>query len=69
MHIGILIGTESLVRHDPRLIVLVGLAIAAEFVAAFILIGWQQANFVIARPATEAGTIQLLHERHHNGTP
>jgi lipopolysaccharide export system permease protein len=56
VHIGILIGTENLVRRDPRLIVLVGLAIAAEFVAAFILISWQQANFAIARPAEASQT-------------
>jgi lipopolysaccharide export system permease protein len=50
IHIGILIGTESLVRRDPRLVLLIGVAIAAEFVAAFILIGRQQANFATARP-------------------
>jgi len=62
VHIGILISTESLVRRDPRLIVLVGLAIAVEFVAALILIGWQQANFAVARPA-EAGRAPLPRER------
>ena len=45
IHIGILIGTESLVRHDPRLIVVIVLAIAVEFVAALVLITRQQAGF------------------------
>ncbi len=45
VHIGILIGTESLVRRDPRLIVLVAAAIAVEFLVAFILLSRQQANF------------------------
>ncbi len=51
VHIGILIGTESLVRRDPRLVILIALAIAVEFLAAFILILRQQANFAAARPA------------------
>jgi len=51
VHIGILIGTESLVRRDPRLVILIALAIAVEFLAAFILILRQQANFAVARPA------------------
>ncbi len=50
VHIAILISAESLVRRDPQLIFLVGLAIAVEFIAAFILLGWQQANFAVARP-------------------
>jgi hypothetical protein len=62
VHIGILISTESLVRRDPRLIVLVGLAIAVEFVAAFILIIRQQANFAVARLA-EAGRAPRPRER------
>jgi lipopolysaccharide export system permease protein len=62
VHIGILIGAESLVRRDPQLIVLVGLAIAVEFFVAFVLIGWQQANFAVARPA-EAGRAAPPHER------
>ncbi len=51
VHVLILIGTESLVRRDPRLVIVVALAIAAEFIAAFILILRQQANFAVARPA------------------
>jgi lipopolysaccharide export system permease protein len=45
VHIGILIGTESLVRRDPQLVALVGVAIAVEFLVAIILISRQQANF------------------------
>jgi lipopolysaccharide export system permease protein len=55
VHIGILIGTESLVRRDPRLIVLVAVAIAVEFLVAFILISRQQANFsAVPAGATES---------------
>jgi len=50
LHIGILIGTESLVRRDPRLVILIALAIGVEFLGAFILISRQQANFAVARP-------------------
>jgi lipopolysaccharide export system permease protein len=49
LHIGILIGTESLIRRDPRLVILIALAIGAEFLGAFILIGRLQANFAVAR--------------------
>lgn len=59
VHIGILIGTESLVRRDPRLVVLVALAIAAEFVAALVLIFRQQANFAVAR-RIKTGLLQPL---------
>jgi lipopolysaccharide export system permease protein len=55
VHIGILIGTESLVRRDPRLVVLVAIAVAVEFLVAFILISRQQANFS-AIPARETGS-------------
>ncbi|HLH12786.1 MAG TPA: LptF/LptG family permease [Methylovirgula sp.] len=54
VHIGILIGTESLVRRDPRLVVLVALAIAAEFAAALVLLVRQQANFAVPRPVALA---------------
>jgi lipopolysaccharide export system permease protein len=49
LHIGILIGTESLVRRDPHLVLLIAVVIAAEFIGAFILLGRQQANFAVAR--------------------
>ncbi|QXX76323.1 LptF/LptG family permease [Methylovirgula sp. HY1] len=44
-HIAILIGSESLVRQDPRLAVLIALAILAEFFSGLILIYRQSANF------------------------
>lgn len=50
MHIVILIGSESLVRQDPRLVLIVALAIIAEFVAALILLYRLSANFAVARP-------------------
>jgi lipopolysaccharide export system permease protein len=54
VHVGILIGTESLVRRDPRLIVVVAVAVAVEFLVAFVLLSRQQANFS-AVPARETG--------------
>lgn len=45
IHIGILIGTESLVRRDPFLVFLVAVAIGLEFVVALTLILRQQARF------------------------
>jgi len=50
VHIGILIAAENLVRRDPRYVVFVALAIAAEFAVAFVLIGRRNANFAVARP-------------------
>ncbi len=47
IHIGILIGTESVVRRDPFLVYLVAVAIAAEFLIALVLILRQQARFSI----------------------
>jgi lipopolysaccharide export system permease protein len=47
IHIGILIGTESVVRRDPFLVYLVAVAIAAEFVIALVLILRQQARFSV----------------------
>jgi lipopolysaccharide export system permease protein len=47
VHIGILIGTESVVRRDPFLVYLVGVAIALEFLVAFILIFRQQSRFAV----------------------
>lgn len=49
-HIVILLGSESLVRQDPRLVALIGLAIVAEFIVAVALIFRQQAKFAVARP-------------------
>jgi lipopolysaccharide export system permease protein len=51
VHITILIGSESLVQQDPRLIALVALAIISEFFAALILLFRQHANFAVARSA------------------
>ena len=45
IHIVILVGTESLVRQDPRLILVVGVAILTEFAAALISLRRQNANF------------------------
>jgi lipopolysaccharide export system permease protein len=47
VHIGILIGTESLVRRDPYLVFLVGVAIALEFAVALVLILRQQMRFSV----------------------
>jgi lipopolysaccharide export system permease protein len=61
LHIGILIGAESLVRRDPWLVIIVAFAIAAEFVGALVLIYRLQANFAVARPA-ETGRTRLTRE-------
>jgi lipopolysaccharide export system permease protein len=45
VHIAILIGAETFVRKDPRLVWLVGVAIIAELAAAIFLIARQNANF------------------------
>ncbi len=47
IHIGILIGTESLVRRDPFLVFLVAVAIGLEFIVALALILRQHARFVV----------------------
>jgi lipopolysaccharide export system permease protein len=49
IHVAILVSTETLVRQDPRLVILVALAIVVEFVAAIILIQRQNANFALAK--------------------
>lgn len=49
IHVAILVSTETLVRQDPRLVVLVALAIVAEFAAALVLIGRQNANFALPK--------------------
>ena len=56
IHIGILIGTESIVRRDPFLVYTVALAIGLELAVALVLILRQQARFPVkhgARPETE----------------
>ncbi len=50
-HVAILVGSESLVRQNPRLIMLVGLAILAEIACALIMIWRRNANF----PKVSAG--------------
>jgi lipopolysaccharide export system permease protein len=45
IHIAILVGSESLVRQNPNLVVVVALAILAEFVTALILIWRRNADF------------------------
>jgi lipopolysaccharide export system permease protein len=52
IHVAILIGTETLVREDPRLVWIVGLAIAAELAVAIILITRQNANFTLPEDKT-----------------
>lgn len=47
VHITILVSAETLVRHDPRFIIAVGLAIAVELTVALILIARQNANFTL----------------------
>ncbi len=47
IHIGILIGTESIVRRDPFLVYLVGVAIGLELLIAIVLILRQQARFAV----------------------
>jgi lipopolysaccharide export system permease protein len=53
IHVAILVSTETLVRQDPRLVILVALAIVAEFVAAIILIQRQNANFALAKDTSK----------------
>ncbi len=57
VHIAILIGSESLVRQDPRLVVVVALAIIAEFVAALFLLYRQHANFAVARAPKQRNAV------------
>ncbi len=45
LHIAFMVGAESLVRQDTRLVWFIGLAIAAEFAIAMLLIERQNANF------------------------
>ena len=49
IHVAILVSTETLVRQDPRLVVLIALAIVVEFAAALFLIWRQNANFALPK--------------------
>jgi lipopolysaccharide export system permease protein len=49
-HIAVLIGSETLVRRDPRFIWLVAAAILLEFLVAVVLIQRKHANFSAATP-------------------
>jgi lipopolysaccharide export system permease protein len=45
VHVAILIGAETVVRQDPRLVYAVILATIAEFATGILLIWRQNANF------------------------
>jgi lipopolysaccharide export system permease protein len=49
VHIAVLIGSETLVRRDPRFVWLVAAAIVAELLAAIILIQRQNSSFRVRR--------------------
>ncbi len=51
IHVAILVGSESLVRQNPQLVFIVGVAILVEFAAAMLLISRQNANFPRVREA------------------
>jgi lipopolysaccharide export system permease protein len=53
-HIAILIGAETLVLKNPHLVIVVALAIAAEFAAGIALLSAQNANFALARRTNAA---------------
>jgi lipopolysaccharide export system permease protein len=55
IHVTILVCTETLVRQDPHLVLVVGLAIVAEFAAGIILIQRQNANFPPAKETAARG--------------
>lgn len=57
VHIGILIGTESVVRRDPFLVYTVGLAIGLELAVALGLILRQQARFPVKRDKRKAAEV------------
>jgi lipopolysaccharide export system permease protein len=54
-HVAILVCAETLVRQDPRLVIIVGLAILAEFAAGIILIQRQNANFPLPKETATRG--------------
>ncbi|HTV32670.1 MAG TPA: LptF/LptG family permease [Methylocella sp.] len=51
IHVAILVSAETMVRHNPWMIVLVGLAILAELMAGLWLIARQNADFPQSRTA------------------
>jgi lipopolysaccharide export system permease protein len=53
VHIAILIGAETFVRKDPRLVWLVGAAILVELAAAILLIARQNANFTLTKDSAQ----------------
>ena len=55
VHVTILVCAETLVRQDPRLVLVVGLAIVAEFAAGIILIQRQNANFTLPKETAAGG--------------
>jgi lipopolysaccharide export system permease protein len=57
IHIAILVSAETLVRQDPRLVVVVGLAILAELAVALILIWRQNARFPRVKPTVGQATL------------
>ncbi|MGH6852838.1 MAG: LptF/LptG family permease [Methylocella sp.] len=57
IHVAILVCAETLVRQDPRFVLVVGLAIVVEFAAAIILIARQNSNFTLAEETAARGKI------------
>jgi lipopolysaccharide export system permease protein len=55
VHVTILVCAETLVRQDPHLVLVVGLAILAEFAAGIILIQRQNANFPLPKETAARG--------------
>jgi lipopolysaccharide export system permease protein len=58
IHIGLVIGAESLVQVDPRLTIVVGVAILMEFAAALFLLWRRNGNFPEIRARAE-GAVAL----------
>lgn len=55
VHVTILVCAETLVRQDPYLVLVVGLAIVVEFAAGIILIQRQNANFPLPKETAARG--------------
>ena len=55
IHIGLLIGMETLVRKDPRLVWLIALAIAVEVAAALIMLQRQNRVMAVSKPRRTLG--------------
>jgi lipopolysaccharide export system permease protein len=53
LHVVILIGSETLVRRDPRLALVIVAAIVAEFLVAFFMLRRQNGNMAPAQSSTE----------------